>query len=57
MVQLLLSGWAETRRWMDIRKPNSQGEAGSFLGLEGLLKGTDNVGYPGGIFDPFNFAK
>lgn len=33
-----------------------QGEPGSFLGLEGGLKGKEN-GYPGGIFDPLGFAK
>lgn len=33
-----------------------QGEPGSFLGLEGGLKGKEN-GYPGGIFDPLGFSK
>ena len=26
-------------------------------GLESTLAGTDVVGYPGGLFDPFGFAK
>ncbi len=57
MVQLLLSGWVETKRWMDFRKPQSQAEPGSFVGLEGLLKGSGENAYPGGVFDPFGFAK
>ena len=56
MVQLLLSGWVETKRWMDWRKPKSQAEEGSFIGLEGMLAGNE-TSYPGGIFDPLNFAK
>jgi len=54
--QLLLMGWVETKRIMDFNKPGSQGESGSFLGLEGALKGT-TPGYPGGVFDPLNFSK
>jgi len=47
-----LFGWVEGKRWMDFRKPNSQAEPGSFLGLEGAFKQQAN-GYPGGIlFDP-----
>ena len=57
MVQLLLTGWVETKRWMDFRKPQSQAEPGSFVGLEGLLKGSGENAYPGGVFDPFGFAK
>lgn len=56
MTQLLLMGWVETKRIMDFRKPGSQGEEGSFLGLEGALKGT-SPGYPGGVFDPMGFSK
>jgi len=57
MVQLLLSGWVETKRWMDIRKPKSQAEPGSFIGLEGIFAGSGDSGYPGGIFDPLGFSK
>lgn len=56
-IEIFLMGWAETKRWMDIRKPGSQGEAGCFLGLEGMLKGTDQVGYPGGVFNPMGMGK
>lgn len=56
-IEIFLMGWAETKRWMDIRKPGSQGEPGSFLGLEGMLKGTDSVGYPGGVFNPMGMGK
>ena len=42
---------------MDYRKPNSQAEPGSFLGLEGGFKRQDN-GYPGGpFFDPLGFSR
>ena len=57
-VQLLLFGWVECKRWVDFFKPQSQGEKGSFLGFESVLKGTGQNGYPGGpFFDPFGFAK
>lgn len=56
-IEVFLMGWAESKRWMDIRKPGSQGEAGSFLGFEGMLKGTDSVGYPGGVFNPMGMGK
>merc|ERR1719262_1388168 len=40
VIQLLLMGWAEGRRWQDIRKPGSTSEpAGNFLGLESVLGG------------------
>jgi light-harvesting complex I chlorophyll a/b binding protein 5 len=54
--QVLLTGFVEGKRWMDIRKPGSQAEPGTFFGLEGAFKGTGQVGYPGGPFDPLNFA-
>ena len=56
-IELFLMGFVETKRWMDIRKPGSQGEEGSFLGFEGMLKGTDQVGYPGGPFNPMGMGK
>merc|ERR1712118_249984 len=58
VIQLLLMGWAESRRWQDIRKPGSTSEpAGNFLGFESALGGGDDLGYPGGAFDPAGFAK
>lgn len=57
VVQFFLFGWVEGKRWMDYRKPNSQAEPGSFLGLEGGFKRQDN-GYPGGpFFDPLGFSR
>lgn len=44
-VELLLFGWVETKRWMDIRNPGSQGD-GSFFGITDDFKGKEN-GYPG----------
>jgi len=55
--QALLMGWAEAKRYYDIKSPGSGGTAGSFLGMEAALKGTDAVGYPGGGFDPLGFGK
>merc|ERR1711977_744642 len=53
VIQLLLMGWAEGRRWQDIRKPGSTSEpVGNFLGFESALSGKGDVGYPGGAFDP-----
>ena len=50
-------GWVEGKRWMDYRKPGSQTEEGSFLGLEGQFQGQAN-GYPGGLyFDPLGFSR
>merc|ERR1712224_795523 len=58
VMQLVLMGWAEGRRWQDIRKPGATSEpSGNFLGLEGPLGGKGDVGYPGGAFDPAGFAK
>jgi light-harvesting complex I chlorophyll a/b binding protein 5 len=55
-VELLLFGWVETKRWMDIRNPGSQGD-GSFFGITDDFKGKEN-GYPGGrFFDPIGFSR
>lgn len=55
-VQLFLMSWAETRRWMDIYNPGSQGDA-PFLGFERNFKGTGSVGYPGQIHNPLDAGK
>jgi hypothetical protein len=55
-VEIILFGFVEAKRYFDFKKPGSQGEPGSFLGLEGGLKGKEN-GYPGGIFDPLGFSN
>merc|ERR1712187_18951 len=58
VIQLLLMAWVEGRRWQDIRKPGSTSEpAGNFLGLEGILGGKGDLGYPGGAFDPAGFSR
>ena len=43
--ELLLVGWAESKRLADYNNPGSQGD-GSFFGITDGLKGQDN-GYPG----------
>jgi light-harvesting complex I chlorophyll a/b binding protein 5 len=47
-VELLLAGWAESKRLADYNNPGSQGD-GSFLGITDGLKGQSN-GYPGAAF-------
>ena len=59
-VQIILMGFAETRRWLDVKNPGSMGATGSFSpgqGFEKAFGGTDKVGYPGGIFDPLGLYK
>ncbi|KAG0558663.1 hypothetical protein KC19_10G044600 [Ceratodon purpureus] len=57
IVQLLLMGFVETKRWMDFVNPGSQAAEDSFFGLEPAFGGLEN-GYPGGpIFNPLGFAK
>lgn len=55
-IQLFLMGWAETRRWMDIKKPGSQAESW-FMGFEGNFAGTGSVGYPGQVHNPMGMGK
>ncbi len=55
-IQIILTGWVETKRWLDFRNPGSQGD-GSFLGVTDDFKPTGN-GYPGGkLFDPFGLSR
>nr|QGW67519.1 light-harvesting chlorophyll a/b-binding protein [Hevea brasiliensis] len=57
VVQLLLMGYAETRRYMDYVSPGSQAKEGSFFGMEAALEGLE-PGYPGGpLFNPLGLAK
>lgn len=57
VVQLLLMGYAETRRYMDFVSPGSQAKEGSFFGLEASLGGLE-PGYPGGpLLNPLGLAK
>ena len=55
--QFFLFNFVEIKRWEDLKKPGSQGELGSFVGLEGAFKGTGTTGYPGGFFDPLGLGS
>ncbi|KAL8166029.1 hypothetical protein V2J09_007528 [Rumex salicifolius] len=63
VVQLLLMGFVETKRYMDFISPGSQAKEGSFFGLEAALEGlepgvNEHDRYPGGpILNPFGIAK
>ena len=57
LVQMVLFSFAEHKRLYDIKNPGSQGQPGSFAGLEAALGGSGEVGYPGKIFDPLNLSK
>lgn len=52
--QFLMMHFVEVRRWRDFVKPGSMDSDPLFPG-NSLPK--HEVGYPGGIFDPFGFAK
>ncbi|CAL8091145.1 unnamed protein product [Prunus armeniaca] len=55
VVELILIGWAEGRRWADILKPGSVNTDPIFPNNK--LTGTD-VGYPGGLwFDPLGWGS
>lgn len=57
IVQFLLMGFAETKRYMDFKSPGSQAKEGSFFGLEAALEGLE-PGYPGGpLLNPLGLAK
>ncbi|XP_071723733.1 photosystem I chlorophyll a/b-binding protein 5, chloroplastic-like [Rutidosis leptorrhynchoides] len=58
IVQLLLMGFAETKRYMDFKSPGSQGKEGSFFfGMEASFAGLE-PGYPGGpLLNPLGLAK
>ncbi|KAJ7550744.1 hypothetical protein O6H91_07G116700 [Diphasiastrum complanatum] len=57
IVQLILMGFAETKRYMDFVTPGSQATEDSFFGFEPALEGLQN-GYPGGpLFDPLGLGR
>ncbi|CAF2221147.1 BnaA08g04190D [Brassica napus] len=57
VVQFLLMGFAETKRYMDFVSPGSQAAEGTFFGLEAALEGLE-PGYPGGpLLNPLGLAK
>ncbi|XP_058089461.1 photosystem I chlorophyll a/b-binding protein 5, chloroplastic [Magnolia sinica] len=57
IVQLLLMGFVETKRYMDFLYPGSQAKEGTFFGLEAALEGLE-PGYPGGpLLNPLGLAK
>uniref|UniRef100_A0A0F7H079 Chlorophyll a-b binding protein, chloroplastic n=1 Tax=Goodyera fumata TaxID=1390594 RepID=A0A0F7H079_9ASPA len=57
VVQLLLMGFVETKRYMDYVSPGSQAKEGTFIGLEAAFQGLE-PGYPGGpILNPLGLAK
>ncbi|KAJ8748074.1 hypothetical protein K2173_027553 [Erythroxylum novogranatense] len=56
VVQLLLMGFVETKRYMDFVNPGSQAD-GPFFGIEEAFKGLE-PGYPGGpVLNPLGLAK
>ncbi|KAK6784326.1 hypothetical protein RDI58_017781 [Solanum bulbocastanum] len=57
IIQLLLMGFVETKRYMDFLDPGSQAKPGSFFGLEAALEGLE-PGYPGGpLLNPLGIGK
>ena len=53
-IQIVLTGWVESKRLMDFQKPGTQD---NWLGEGGQFKPMDN-GYPGGaFFDPFGLSR
>ncbi|XP_062159515.1 photosystem I chlorophyll a/b-binding protein 5, chloroplastic [Alnus glutinosa] len=56
IVQLILMGFVETKRYMDFVSPGSQAQA-DFFGVEASLEGLE-PGYPGGpLLNPLGLAK
>ena len=56
-LEIFAYNFVEIKRWQDFKKPGSQSEKGSFVGLEGFFQGSGENGYPGGIFDPLGLSK
>jgi len=57
--QLIFMGFAEYKRYYDFVEPGSQGQPGSFLGLEKGFAGggAGKTSYPGGFFDPLSLSN
>ena len=53
-VQFLFMGWAETRRYMDLKNPGSANQDPFF---DYKVSETDAIGYPGSAFDPLGRGK
>lgn len=53
VIEFILFHYVEIRRWQDIKNPGSVNQDPIFKQYS-LPKG--EVGYPGGIFNPLNFA-
>jgi len=53
LVELILFGWVEGRRYFDIVNPGSTNQDPIFTNNK--LPDSNEVGYPGGIFNPLNF--
>lgn len=58
-VEAVLVGFVEVKRWAWLVNEESATAPSSFMGMEGVFKGTTGeIGpYPGGIFDPLGFSK
>lgn len=41
LVQFFMTHFVEVKRWKDFQRPTSQGEAGTFFGLESSLTGKE----------------
>ena len=53
-VQFLFMGWAETRRFMDLKNP---GAANADPLFDYSVSATDAIGYPGSAFNPMGYGK
>ena len=53
-VQFLMMHWVEVRRWQDMKNFGSVNEDPIF---KGNTVPNEQMGYPGGIFDPFGWSK
>ncbi|KAK1287409.1 hypothetical protein QJS10_CPB19g01750 [Acorus calamus] len=57
IIQMLLMGFVETKRYMDYVTPGSQAMEGTFFGIEDALEGSE-PGYPGGpLLNPLGLAR
>eukprot|EP01026_Neomeris_dumetosa_P069949 TRINITY_DN6944_c0_g1_i4.p1 TRINITY_DN6944_c0_g1~~TRINITY_DN6944_c0_g1_i4.p1 ORF type:complete len:251 (-),score=45.75 TRINITY_DN6944_c0_g1_i4:178-930(-) len=60
--QFFMMTWAETKRWVEFRKPGSQSNPDSYPGAEMMpgkvfaLGGSGDPNYPGGMFNPMGMG-